>query len=214
MAIPISHIDIDCKASPLPNDQPRWCETFLYFCLPLQTLIIILFAIQSAKSMAHAHVLSEVENAESAWKSMIQLLGLTPGCSWFILYARKTKRAKLYDFVGIAFFSIVYFEGHDCLLVCLSIDVFISNDRLLPWITRILIFMPWLDYLIKIMLGSIPHQKLSLFIIYLLEDEQELSLGMLIRLKRIYNFWLLNAIILSLLYIFIAIYIIFCGLTF
>ena len=28
------------------------------------------------------------------------------------------------------------------------------------------------------MLGSIPHQK-SIFIIYLLEDEQELSLGML-----------------------------------
>ena len=45
-----------------------------------------------------------------------------------------------------------------------------------------------LHHLIKIMLGSIQHQKLSLFIIYLLEDEQELSLGMLIRLKRIYNF--------------------------
>src|SRR3954463_4452400 len=32
-----------------------------------------------------------------------------------------------------------------------------------------------------------------LFIIYLLEDEQELSLGMLIRPKRIYNFCLLHA---------------------
>ncbi len=31
-------------------------------------------------------------------------------------------------------------------------------------------------------------QKLFCFITYLLEDEQELSLGMLIRLKRIYNF--------------------------
>ena len=31
---------------------------------------------------------------------------------------------------------------------------------------------------IEIMLGSIPHKK-SVFIIYLLEDEQELSLGML-----------------------------------
>ena len=38
------------------------------------------------------------------------------------------------------------------------------------------------------MLGSIPHQKFC-FIIYLLEDEQELSLGMLIRLHRIYNFY-------------------------
>ena len=32
------------------------------------------------------------------------------------------------------------------------------------------------------MLGTIPHQN-SVFIIYLLEDEQELSLGMLIRLN-------------------------------
>ena len=60
----------------------------------------------------------------------------------------------------------------------MSIDVFISNYRLFLWITCILIFMPWLDYMIKIMLGSIPHQ---FFIIYLLENEQELSLGMLIR---------------------------------
>ena len=41
-------------------------------------------------------------------------------------------------------------------------------------------------YMIKIMLGSIPHQ--FFFIIYLIQDEQELSLGMLILLRRIYNF--------------------------
>ena len=34
------------------------------------------------------------------------------------------------------------------------------------------------------------HMKNSVFIIYLLEDKQELSLGMLIRLQRIYNFGL------------------------
>ena len=33
------------------------------------------------------------------------------------------------------------------------------------------------------------HQKLLFCITYLLEDEQELSLGMLIRPKCIYNFW-------------------------
>src|SRR3990170_7246399 len=33
------------------------------------------------------------------------------------------------------------------------------------------------------------HIKNSVFIIYLLEDEQELSLGMPIRLQRIYNFY-------------------------
>ena len=43
------------------------------------------------------------------------------------------------------------------------------------------------NYIEKNMLGSIPHKKFC-FIIYLLEDEQELSLVMLIRLQRIYNF--------------------------
>ena len=38
-----------------------------------------------------------------------------------------------------------------------------SNDRLLLWITRVLIFIPWLDYMIKTMLGSIPHKKLSFY---------------------------------------------------
>ena len=47
---------------------------------------------------------------------------------------------------------------------------------------------------IEIMPSSTPH-KSSVFIIYLLEDEHELSLGMLIRLQGIYNFWLFHAII-------------------
>ena len=38
------------------------------------------------------------------------------------------------------------------------------------------------------LVNSTPHQKLC-FITYLLEDEQELSLGMLKRLQRIYNFY-------------------------
>ena len=38
-------------------------------------------------------------------------------------------------------------------------------------------------------LGSIPHKKIY-FIIYLLEDEHELSLGMLIRVQHIYNFFI------------------------
>ena len=51
------------------------------------------------------------------------------------------------------------------------------------------------DYLMNI-LGSIPHQN-YVFIIYLLEDEQELSLGMLLRLQHVYNFLLFHAVILS-----------------
>jgi hypothetical protein len=53
-------------------------RNFLKILSSLITPIIIFFAIQTAKSMAHAHVLSEVEKAE-ARKSMIQLLGLALG---------------------------------------------------------------------------------------------------------------------------------------
>jgi hypothetical protein len=45
-----------------------------------------------------------------------------------------------------------------------------------------------LTYMIKIVMGHVTSKIISFVITYLLEDEQELSLGMLIRLKRIYNF--------------------------
>ena len=45
--------------------------------------------------------------------------------------------------------------------------------------------------------------KIIFVIIYLLEDEQELSLGMLIRPKRIYNFCLFRAYFMTLLHAFI-----------
>ena len=59
--------------------------------------------------------------------------------------------------------------------------------------------MPKLDYFFEPYKNPIVHIKNSIFIIYLLKDEQELSLGMLIRLQRIYNFWLFHAIILCVL---------------
>src|SRR3989337_1846680 len=58
-------------------------------------------------------------------------------------------------------------------------------------------------------LGSAFHIKNSIFIIYLLEDEQELSLGMLIRLQHIYNFLLFHVVILSFLDVLQSFYIIF-----
>ena len=50
------------------------------------------------------------------------------------------------------------------------------------------------------------------FIIYLLEDEQELSLGMLIRLQPIYNFWLFHVVILSFLDVLQSFY--YCFISF
>ena len=62
-----------------------------------------------------------------------------------------------------------------------------------------------LEKVIEIIIGqtyapaSIHTSYILSFIIYLLEDEQELSLGMRIRLQRIYNLWSIHAIILSIL---------------
>jgi hypothetical protein len=42
--------------------------------------------------------------------------------------------------------------------------------------------------MIKIVLVHVTSKFISFVITYLLKDEQELSFGMLIRLKRIYNF--------------------------
>jgi hypothetical protein len=44
-------------------------------------------------------------------------------------------------------------------------------------------------YMIKIVMVQVTSKIISFVITYLLEDEQELSLGMLIRPKCIYNFW-------------------------
>jgi hypothetical protein len=44
-------------------------------------------------------------------------------------------------------------------------------------------------YMIKVVMVHVTSKIISFIITYLLEDEQELSLGILIRLKRIYNFW-------------------------
>jgi len=70
---------------------------------------------------------------------------------------------------------------------CLLIIYLIANYRPLTWITSF-IYMCLTILYDQDYDGSMSPQKLYCFIVYLLEDEQELSLGMLIRLKRIYNF--------------------------
>jgi hypothetical protein len=46
-----------------------------------------------------------------------------------------------------------------------------------------------LTYMVKIVWVHVTSKIISIVITYVFEDEQELSLGILIRLKRIYNFW-------------------------
>ena len=115
-----------------------------------------------AMSMAHAHVLRESWKGLRMSKVWNNCLACHWGCAWFEYFVWwRWSIARPYDFVVITFFGHVILKTHDCFISRLEVLFCMSNDRLLLWITRILIFMPWLDYMIKIMLGSIPHQKLS-----------------------------------------------------
>ena len=118
------------------------------------------------------------------------------GCAWFKYFVWwRWSIARLYDFVGIAFFGHVILRRHNCLVSMLEVLLFLCQYELLYWIFQIWIFMPQL-WRITLKLCQVALRiKNSVFIIYLLEDEQELSLGMLICLQRIYNFWLLHAIL-------------------
>ena len=74
------------------------------------TSIIIFYSTHSAMSMAHAHILPK------SWKSlkrlsMKQLLGLSSGlCMMGEFCVTKWSMAKLYDFVGISFLWLWYFD--------------------------------------------------------------------------------------------------------
>ena len=118
------------------------------------------------------------------------------GCAWFKYFVWwRWSIARLYDFVGITFFGHVILRRHDCLVSMLEVLLFLCQYELLSWIFRIWILISQLRrFTLKLCQSITPHQKFF-FIIYLLEDEQELSLGMLIRLQRIYNFLLLHAIL-------------------
>ena len=70
---------------------------------------------------------------------------------------------RLYDFVGITFFSHDILKRYDCFLVCLKYYCFYVNIKLLFWILWIGILIPHKkDYMIN-MLDSIPHKKMLSF---------------------------------------------------
>ena len=139
---------------------PSWCETIFSFLSSPQPPF---YSTYSAMSMAHAHVLCESWKGLRTSKVWNNCLACHRGCAWFECFVWwRWSKAKPYDFVGITSFGHVILKRHDCFINRLEVLLFfMSNDRLLLWITRVLIFMPWLDYVINIMLGSIPHQKLS-----------------------------------------------------
>ena len=149
---------------------------------------------------------------------MKQLLGWNRGCAWFEYFVWwRWSIARPYDFVGITFFGHVILRRHNYFVSMLEVLLFLCQYELLSWIFRIWIFIPQLRRITLKLCQVALRIKNSVFIIYLLEDEQELSLGMLIRLQCIYNFWLFHAIILSTLDVlcaFICYFIWFLGLTY
>ena len=76
------------------------------------------------------------------------------------------------------FFGHVILRRHNCFVSMLEVLLFLCQYKLLSWIFLIWIFIPQLRR-ITLKIGQVAfHIKNSVFIIYLLEDEQELSLGM------------------------------------
>ena len=158
-----------------------------------------LYSTYSVISMAHAHILHESWKGRTS-KVWNNCLACHRGCAWFKYFVWwRWSIARLYDFVGIAFFGHVILRRHDCLVSMLEVLLFLYQYDPLSWIFRIWIFIPKLRRFTLKLCQLALRIKNSVFIINLLEDKQELSLGMLIRLQRIYNFWLFHAIIVSVL---------------
>ena len=162
----------------------RWLAAlmwdFLLFCLLHITPFIIFYSTYSAMSMAHAHVLRESWKGLRTSKVWNNCLACHRGCAWFKYFVwGRWSIARLYDFVGITFFGHVNLRRHNCLLSMLEVLLFLCQSELLSWIFRIWIFIPQLRRITLELCQVALRIKNSVFIIYVLEDEQELSLGMI-----------------------------------
>ena len=119
---------------------------------------------------------------EKVWEhqSMKQLIGLSSGlCMIWVFYVMKMEHSQTIWFCRDKLsLAMLFWEDIIALLVCLKYYCFYVNIKLLFWIFRIWIFMPQLRRFTLKLCQVALRIKNSVFIIYLLEDEQELSLGM------------------------------------
>ena len=120
----LTHIDIYWWASPYPVDTPSRCDTIsLLFSSPQPPL----YSTHSAISMAHAHVLRE---SWKVWKNRvwIQVFGWNRGCAWYEYFVWwRGSIARLYDFVGITFFSHSILRRHGCFVNMLEVLLFLMS---------------------------------------------------------------------------------------
>ena len=81
------------------------------FCLLHITPIIIFYSTHSAISMVHAHVLREDWKSLRKSKVWNNCLACHRGCAWWEHFVwQKWSMEKLYDFVGISFLWLCYFD--------------------------------------------------------------------------------------------------------
>ena len=162
----------------------RWLSSsmwdFLLFCLLHTIPIIIFYSTHSAISMARAHVLRE------GWKSLRILkyetiAWMKPGlCMIWIFCVMKMEHSQTMWFCRDKLsLAMLLWEDIITLLVCLKCYYSLCQYELLSWIFWIWIFIPQLRRFTLKLCQVALLIKNSVFIIYLLEDEQELSLGML-----------------------------------
>ena len=152
-------------------------DYLLPFCLLHNHHSIPLIVLYPWLTLMYCVKIEKVLRISKVWN---YCLACHRGCAWFKYFVWwRWSIARLYDFVGIAFFGHVILRRHDCLVSMLEVLLILCQSEILSWIFRIWIFMPQLRRITLKLWQVAFHIKNSVFIIYLLEDEQELSLGML-----------------------------------
>ena len=108
--------------------------------------------------------------------------------AWFVIgvvhdlifYVMKIEHSQTIWFCRDNFLlAMLFCEDMITCLVCLKYYYFLCQYELLSWIFRIWIFIPQLRRITLKLCQVALRIKKFVFIIYLLKDEQELSLGML-----------------------------------
>ena len=115
--------------------------------------------------MAHAHVLRDSYKKFEKVRVQKQLLGQYRGCAWFKLVVWGWwSIARLYDFVGITFLGLVILKVHDYLASLLEVLLFSCQYQTIVLnLTDLNTHVTCKKLQRKTMLGSIPHQKFSLY---------------------------------------------------
>ena len=116
-------------------------------------------------SMAHAHVLHESWKGLRTSKVWNNCLACHRGCSWLNTLCDEDRATpRLYDFVGITFFSHVILRRHDCFVSMLEVLLFLCQYwTFVLNLSDLKIHATIKKITLRIMLGSIPHQKFCFY---------------------------------------------------